>query len=210
MTPSVVPDVPDHFDPVWETIPAGAELHRVHTALRKVTDYNPGIGGPNRFAFFKDNDGAPVPVLYAAMTEKAAVCESVLHDIPASGGLLLSKSYESCLCGRMTTTRDLRVVSYRGEGLRRFGLEPHQLTATAATEYRRTVLWAQAAWRHGADGVVWMSSKLNSDPAVALFPSAANAILASSGVPRVFLNGPDLDWLIDFCASIRIDVDLSV
>ncbi|WP_179577397.1 RES domain-containing protein [Leifsonia psychrotolerans] len=57
----------------------GHELYRVHSRQRAGNAFNPGSGKPTRFAFFGD---PTVPVLYAADTEAAAVCESLLHDLP--------------------------------------------------------------------------------------------------------------------------------
>lgn len=69
--------------------------------------------------------------------------------------------------------------------------------------------WAEVAWKAGLDGCVWTSRRLDSGAAYVFFGQARDAFEISASVgPKVFLNGPDLDWLIDFCAFIKIDVEL--
>lgn len=88
-------------------------------------------------------------------------------------------------------------------------MDRSQLTDTDSRWYAGTAKWAQAAWKAGLDGCVWTSSRLDAGVAYAFFGRASDAFGLSVAVaPRVFLNGPDLDWLIDFCASINIDVEL--
>lgn len=149
-------------------------------------------------------------MLYAAENVQAAVCESVLHHLPARGGTLFPEKYVDRLTCGLLTTRDLRLASFHGTGLRSFGLRPDELTACNASWYPQTVTWAEAAWQAGFDGCVWMSAKLNSSRAYVFFDSAEGAFdIDPETAPLAFANGPDLDWLIDFCASIRIDVDIT-
>lgn len=93
-----VPDPPDPFDPLTEQLPAGSRIYRMFTAApdRQVTTFNPGMSGPHRFSFFGN---PPVPVLYGAQTEVAALCESLLHDVPLTGGRLLPEQYQRCVAG---------------------------------------------------------------------------------------------------------------
>ncbi len=205
MVTPVLP-VPVPFTAREEILPQGAVLHRVYGNSRDVAEFNPGLGKPTRFAFFGD---PPVPVLYAAASLNAAVCEGILHDIPNAGGVLFRPQYEDRLSAGLITTRDLRLASFKGEGLLALGVEPRQLTTCEAAWYPDTVKWAEAAWASGFDGCVWMSRRLNDEPAYVFFDRARGALEPSPDVPvRAFLNGPDLDWLIDFCAGIRIDVDV--
>ncbi|GAB3523478.1 RES family NAD+ phosphorylase [Arthrobacter monumenti] len=202
----VVPAPPVPFDPESEVLPAGMVLYRSYGNRRKPTEFNPGFGEPTRFAFFGN---PPVPVLYAAENVEAAVCESILHHLPAKGGTLYPAKYLDRICAGLVTTRDLRLAAFHGTGLRRFGLVPDQLTSCNAALYSSTVTWAEAAWKAGFDGCVWMSSKLNSSRAYVLFGQANGSLDIDPGsTPMEFANGPDLDWLIDFCSSIKIDVEV--
>lgn len=203
---SPVPPVPSPFNPQAVTLPAGSVLHRVFGNAREVTDFNPGMGNPTRFAFFGDPS---VAVLYAAGDLKTAVCESMLHDIPYKGGVLFKARYEDRVSAGLRTGRDLRLASFKGEGLRALGVEPHELTSCEAIWYPDTVEWARAAYDAGYDGCVWMSRRLNDGLAYVFFDRAEDAFSTDTSVPAgAYLNGPDLDWLIDFCAGINIDVEV--
>ncbi|WP_394214372.1 RES family NAD+ phosphorylase [Brachybacterium vulturis] len=202
-----VPAPPEHFDPLVDVLPAGSRLYRTFSAApdRHVTTFNPGYGGPHRFSFFGD---PPVPVLYAAQSEIAAVCESLLHDVPLTGGRIMPEHYERSVTGALETTRDLRLAVFHGLGLRRLGVEPVQLTASPARTYRATVAWARAAHAAGLDGAEWMSARLDTDRAYIFFGDRVREddlrVVTSYG--RVFVTGPDRDWLVDLCASVKVDV----
>lgn len=212
-TLAVAPAPPSPFDPEQTTLPAGTVLHRVYGAgpdgKRLPTSFNPGKGEPTRFAFFNDDKGTPVPVLYAAENVETAVCESILHHLPAAGGMVFPNHYADRIAAGITTVRPLQVASFRGVGLRRFGLDRSQLTDTDSAYYDKTVKWAEAAWKAGLDGCEWTSRRLDSSAAYVFFDRANGAFKIAPGVaPKVFLNGPDLNWLINFCARINIDVEL--
>lgn len=202
---------PTPFEPMTETLLAGSELYRVFTAGadRFVDTFNPGTGhqAQSRFAFFGD---PVVPVLYAAGTEVAAVCETILHDIPLTGGRLLPEDFLQRVVGLVRPTRDLRLASFRGLGLRRLGVEQGQVTATSGAEFGTTVKWAEAAHAYGFDGIVWMSYRCNSDAAFILFGDRVEAtdLETESSYGRLFATGPDLDCLIDLCAAARVEVML--
>ncbi|TDF86891.1 MULTISPECIES: RES family NAD+ phosphorylase [Arthrobacter] len=208
-----VPPPPSPFDPQRLVLPEGTVLHRVYGAgpdgKRLPTSFNPGLGEPTRFAFFDDEHGVPVPVLYAAENVETAVCESIVHHLPAAGGTLFPRQYADRIAAGITTLRPLNLASFRGVGLRHFGLDRSQLTDTDSAWYADTVKWAEAAWKTGLDGCVWTSRRLDSGAAYVFFGHASDAFgISASVAPKVFLNGPDLNWLIDFCAFINIDVEL--
>lgn len=138
----------------------------MHNKNRSGQEFNPGVGKPTRFAFFGD---PVVPVLYAAETERAAIAESLLHDIPLTGGQLTQSAYQDRRMSQLTTNRELRLASLMGLGLRRLGVIADQVTTTAAAHYDRTVLWAEAAHTTGFDGLVYMSRQCNSDRAYVFF-----------------------------------------
>lgn len=55
-----------------------------------------------------------------------------------------------------------------------------------------------------------MSSKLNSSKAYVLFGQVEGSLDIDPGTaPMEFANGPGLDWLINFCISINIDVEVT-
>lgn len=196
---------PKPFEPQEYVLPAGSHLFRVFSNSRTVDKFNPGGGDPTRFAFFGD---PKVPVLYAADTEEAAVCESILHDVPPGPGQILSDSFQDKVCAPLTPTRDLRLASLMGDGLRVLGTEAKHVTGTMSTQYHRTVRWAEAAHAAGFDGLVWVSNKRNTDRTYVFFGDSVlpGDLKALKGPGRIFAAGTGFDWLVDYLAGLGIDV----
>lgn len=202
-----VPDPPDPFNAYIDMLRVGEQIYRAHSNTRTVAEFNPGYGSPTRFAFFPDRRSQVVPVLYAAATEEAAVAESLLHDIPHTGGALPYNSYASTVMGRLSVTRDLRLARLRGTGLRRLKVTATELTDTAASAYPRTVQWARAAHHAGFDGLSWTSRRCNDAQAIVLFGDRClNAVEQDPSFGRLFQSGEGLDWLISMCAPLHVDV----
>ncbi len=195
---------PDPFDPAVATLPAGHPLYRVLSATRTATDFNPGIGARTRFGFF----GEPVvPIMYAADTEDAAIAETLLHDIPAEGGLLPYDQYAGKVLVRLKVTEKLRLGILHGTGLRRLKVTAGELTASPASSYATTVRWAEAAHDAGLDGLVWMSRQCNDTKAYVFFGDrCAQAFSQDPSYARIFASSADQIWLIDRCAPLHVDV----
>ena len=171
---------------------------------RSAVTFNPGVGGPTRFAFF---GSPPVPVLYAAATGEAAVAETLLHDIPVTGGLLPYDTYAPTVMARLRVTRPIRLAVLHGLGLRRLKVTAEELTASDARTYPDTVRWARAAHDGGFEGVVWMSRLCNDAKAYVFFGSrCADGFTQDNTFGRLFATGSDQLWLIDLCAPLHIDV----
>ena len=201
----VTPAPPEPFEAQELTLGAGSAIYRVAGSSRPANEFNPGIGAPTRFAFFGD---PPVPALYAAQSEVAAVCETMLHDIPATGGSLLPHAYRTRLAAKLTVALDLRLASLMGTGLRTLRIEARDITDSDPTTYPETVRWAEAAHRAGFDGLAWMSKRCNTDRAYVLFGDRVTPddLPISPDYARVFAAGPDLDWLVDLCTPLHIEV----
>lgn len=205
----VTPVPPKHFNPQTATLDVGTQLYRVFTAAegRSATTFNPGFGAPTRFAFF----GAPaIPVLYAAATEEAAVAETLLHDVPVSGGLLPYDKYVRTVMARLEVARPIGVGILHGLGLRQLKIAAADLTASGAATYPETVQWAKAAHDAGFDGLVWMSRLCNDAKAYVFFGDRCDgAFIQDSTFGRLFATGADQLWLIDLCAPLHVDVLLA-
>lgn len=197
------------FNPQTATLDVGTRLYRVFTAAedRTATTFKPGFGAPTRFAFF----GNPVvPTLYAAATEEAAVAETLLHDIPVSGGILPYDAYARTVMARLETIRPLRLGILHGLGLRQLNVTAADITASGADTYQDTVAWAQAAHEAGLDGLVWMSRLCNDAKAYVFFGDRCDrALTQDSTFGRLFATGVDQLWLIDLCAPLHVDVLLA-
>ncbi|MFT3872489.1 MAG: RES domain-containing protein [Nocardioides sp.] len=212
MTDRRVPDPPDPFDPLWEPLPTGTRIFRVHEPRLPdgtVDDgrrFNPGFGSALRWSFFGD---PPMPVHYSAATPEAAVHESVLHDAVPHAHLPRSRWIQKVLTP-LAGKRTLNLAQLHSDGLRRFDLHPRDLTDTDSDQYLFTVEWAHAAHAAGADGVVWMSRKLNSVRAYCLF---ADRVAAADLTPlpddpdsRIFATPADSEWLYDIALRMRVTV----
>lgn len=180
-------------------------LFRVHGKNRAGNQFNPGMGAATRFAFFGD---PVVPVLYAAATEQAAIAESLLHDVPLQGGDLQPSKYSNRCMSKLTTNRDLRLASLQGLGLRRLGVRADQVTSTPAAEYSRTVLWAEAAYKAGFDGLVYMSRQCNSDKAFVFFGDRVGDAFDQDSAYRWNFGDAStgLKRLINFCSGLHVNV----
>ena len=205
----VTPVPPKPFNPQAATLDVGTQLYRVFTAAegRTATMFNPGFGAPTRFAFF----GTPViPVLYAAATEETAIAETLLHDIPVSGGILPYDKYARTVMARLQVARPVRVGILHGLGLRQLKVTAADLTASDAKTYPETVKWAQAAHDAEFDGLVWMSRLCNDAKAYVFFDDRCDdAFIQDSTFGRLFATGADQLWLIDLCAPLHVDVLLA-
>ncbi len=205
----VTPVPPKPFNPQTATLEVGTPLYRVFTAAegRSATTLNPGFGANTRFAFF----GAPViPVLYAAATEEAAVAETLLHDVPVSGGILPYDKYARTVMARLQVVRPIRLGVLHGLGLRQLKVTAADLTASGAENYPETVRWAQAAHDAEFEGLVWMSRLCNDAKAYVFFGDRCDgAFTQDSTFGRLFATGADQLWLIDLCAPLHVDVLLA-
>lgn len=201
-----VPVPPKPFNAADADIKAGDLLYRVHGNRRAVSDFNPGGGNPTRFAFF---GAPPVPVLYTATTEEAAVAESLLHDVPLAGGVMSYDGYADRLMGRVEVTRDLRLASLHGLGLRRLNIvDTDVIDVHGPGVYAQTLAWAEAAHVAGFDGLEWMSSRCNDSRAQIFFGDRVlgGDLVQDPAFARVFATSAGFDWLVDMCAPLRVDV----
>ena len=219
-----VPDPTNPFQPLEFTVHAGEDLYRVSSNEREANISNPGVGGPTRFAFFSApappvpsggqqmDDAAPpdkiIPVLYGAQTIDAAICETMLHDIPQAGGSLRPKAYRDKIGARLSVGRELKLASFMGVGLKALKIRNAQLIDTPPTTYGRTVAWAKSAYEAGFDGAVWMSRRCNTDRAYVLFGDRVKPteLPIDPAFGQIYGVGRGLDGLIRFCAPLHIDV----
>ena len=155
--------------------PAGQPIYRGHGVGRSGNVFNPGYGKPTRFAFFEDSTNparGKVGVLYGGASSRVAISEYLFHDLPHRMGAILPFSeLNGKVSSRLIPASDLRLARLHDSGLRVLGIRNDQLIDTPASQYSRTVLWAQAL--HESDetlqGLQWMSRQYNSERAIVLF-----------------------------------------
>ena len=159
--------------PHFAVLPRGTVLHRVHRTTFRATQFNPGLGGPTRFAPFDDDTGAPVPSLYATATLPAAIHETIFHDIPANARIRTVRLNDVHIRthSELAANRDLRLVELRNVTLGHWGISRRDLISTGPALYGQTVLWAAAVHRDipAADGLVWTSNQCDPDDACLFF-----------------------------------------
>ena len=159
--------------PHFAVLPLGTALHRVHRTTYRAAEFNPGLGGPTRFAPFNDSTGAPVPSLYASATLRAAIHETIFHDIPANATTRTVRLNEvhSRTHSEFLTNRDLRLVELRNVTLSKWGISRRDLISSSPALYGQTVLWAEAIHHDipDADGLVWTSNQCDPDDACLFF-----------------------------------------
>ncbi|MDE0521189.1 MAG: RES family NAD+ phosphorylase [Boseongicola sp.] len=160
-------------NPHYHVLPGGSDLHRVHRTTFRPAEFNPGKGGPTRFAPFTDATGTPVPSLYASATLAAAIHETIFHDVPANAKTKTVRLGEVYIRAhsRLRTNRDLRLVELRNVTLGAWGISRQDLIASSPALYGQTVLWAKAIHRDfpDADGLAWTSNQCDPDDACLFF-----------------------------------------
>lgn len=148
-------------------------LHRVHDTSLGAAQFNPGLGRPTRFAPINNSAGATVPSLYASNALRAAIHETIFHDIIAGCNVrtVPLAAVKKKTHSKMSTLRDLCLVELRNVPLNRWGISRRDLISSSPDSFDRTVLWAEAIHRDipEADGLVWTSNQCDPDDAFLFF-----------------------------------------
>ena len=130
-------------------------------------------GGLTRFAPFDDGTGEPVPSLYAAATLRAAIHETIFHDIPANARIKAVRlnDVRTRTHSQLLTNRDLQLVELCNVTLGIWGISRSDLISSGPALYDQTVLWAAAIRRDvpDADGLIWTSNQCDPDDACLFF-----------------------------------------
>ena len=98
------------------------------------------------------------------------------------------------------------ICALHSQGLRRFGLQPNQLTDTPPGNYPQSRKWAAAAHTAGLDGALWMSHQLNGNQACVVFGDRVPEDDLSTTAQLALDSPAGFDWLVDTCAPMKVDV----
>ena len=193
------------FEAHTEIIRSGEFAHRIHSSRFRPAEFNPGVGSPTRFAFF---GSPPVSVLYAALRKDAALCESLLHDVPKAGGSIRPATYKGRQCSRLITRRDIRLASLVGLGERVFRIDAAAVSATDAAEYGETVLWAEAAYDADFEGLIYPSSKAGGRAAMVFFGDRIDEseFEVDGSYWWSFDEVAGFNRMVEVCASVNVTV----
>jgi len=124
-------------------------------------------------------------------------------------GVFEAPAYLSRQSACLWPRRGLRLAQFHSGGLRRLGIEARNLTGTDASQYDRTVTWAETAHVNtDVDGLVWMSRRWNSSKSIVLFGDRVSRcdLAVQAGHGRVFALPSDFDWLFDLCRTVGVSV----
>lgn len=143
--------------------PSGIPFRRVYATRYGYGEFNPG-SGQSRFAPL-ERDGDPIPTLYGANTSKAALLETIFHDVaaPQTDRLIHIADLRDHGLAYLNTPMELRLIDLRDDALANIGLERRQLVSTPASHYPCTQQWAASL--HAATsrvdplvhGIIWYS-----------------------------------------------------
>ncbi|RWN98022.1 MAG: RES domain-containing protein [Mesorhizobium sp.] len=206
-----VPAPPPDLECNVLVLPAGTELHRVHSRNRRAHEFNPGFGS-SRFAPFTSRS-IQVPTMYAATSFGCAAYESVFHDInPAATFKSVPLSKVEELAGsRIEIDRNLKLARLFEPDLNKWGITRQSLIDTPPSSYPSTRGWAQAI--HDADqtldGMIWTSRRFDEEKCLILFGTRVD--MSSIGVVSSddFASTPGLlDRLVELGRLSRIVLTL--
>ena len=151
---------------------SGTVVHRVHALEFPGNAFNPCKGGPSRFAPIQNQRGECVPSLYAATSVKAAIFETLFHDIPlqARWKTIPRTNVEARKHTTLQLRRDLWLVSLRAPALLKWKI-PSALVWGPPKQYVATALWAKAIHDQfpDAQGLIWTSRRCDPHSAMLLF-----------------------------------------
>ncbi|HEX8262709.1 MAG TPA: RES family NAD+ phosphorylase [Allosphingosinicella sp.] len=192
-----------------QRLPAGVELHRIHAAERPANGFNPGKGGPTRFAPLVRPDNTPIPTAYAAEDYECAAHETIFHEIPyhaARKSIAISK-IGALSHSVVRTRRELVLAALFEPDLNSWGLTRGKLIDTSADDYPDSARWALALHERWADidGLVWTSRRCDPRRAYLLFGDrVAEADLEPVAEVRIIASNDSLAALRRFGARAGI------
>ncbi|RWI16726.1 MAG: RES domain-containing protein [Mesorhizobium sp.] len=181
-------------------LPAGTELHRVHSRDRRAHEFNPGFGS-SRFAPFK-SAGKEVPTMYLGTSFGCAAYESIFHDIDPSAAFksVPMSKVDECACSVVKIDRDLKLGRLFEPDLNKWTVTRQTLIDTPPSSYVSTRIWAQAI--HDAnptlDGMIWTSRRFDEDQCLILFGTRVDQSSIDVVSTGEFASSPLLlDHLVD-------------
>ncbi|MFZ3584726.1 RES family NAD+ phosphorylase [Loktanella sp. DJP18] len=182
----------------YRDLPAGIELHRIHSSNFGATEFNGTEYGNARFSPIRRPDDTIIPTIYAAQTFECAISEIILRspDVcsidPATGAsvsiVVRPYKWRASVHSTLQSTRNLRLVDLTVQGQRRLGVDRNALLAGPTATYSTTRAWAEAIHRDcpGAHGLHYTSHQFGPTFAIMLFgdrvPDAIVAIAPSRSV----------------------------
>ena len=185
-------------------LPAGTDLHRIHSGRFGSIEFNATNLGDARFSPIGTPDGSIIPTLYAAETFECAVSETILRSPdfepidPVTGArvsiAIRPHKWRASVHSTLQALQDLHLVDLTTQGQRRLGIDRNALLAGPTMTYPTTRAWAEAihAGCPDAHGLYYTSHQFGPKFAIMLFGDRVpDAIREIS--PQRSVSGPDCD-----------------
>lgn len=189
--------------PRLHTMPP-SEWQRVHSANYPAISFNPSEKSNARFSPFADARGLVVPSLYAGSSIKAALMETVFHEIPvpSSGSVLLERNIaeRKWAITTVANTEALNLVDLTTVGLRRIGLTRSEVIDTTSAKYPSTQGLARYLHEHFPDahGLRWISRLYDEGTCIVLYADRIKRGMLLQASPSTdVLEGETLTQLLD-------------
>jgi hypothetical protein len=159
------------------TIPAGAELHRIHPSRYESAQFNDTASGNARFSPIRGAGGAIIPTIYAAQSFECAACEIILRcpdappPSPATLTIVSPGDFAAYSHSVVRLTADVELLDLTAAGQRRIGVDQNALLAGPRSSYPATRAWAEAIHAHmpTAQGLHYSSFQYGPEFALLLF-----------------------------------------
>jgi hypothetical protein len=151
------------------------DWYRVHSKDYPALSFNPSLISNARFSPFPGNDGTVVASLYAGSSVKAALMETVFHEVPAPSAkaILLERNIIERKWVRtdIASTQPLSLVDLTSVGLRRIGLSRQDVIDTNSDRYPITQGFARELYQHfpHAHGICWVSRLYDEGTCIVLY-----------------------------------------
>lgn len=190
-------------------LPTGTRLTRVHLSTFGAAQFNPCMGDPTRFAPIRVH-GRCVPSLYAATDLRAALAETVLHDVDVADpyASIPRRTLTARSVSVVQTARPLHLISLFRLEMGMMGLthEDHFNFSAQANARCRALAAALYQAHPQADGLIWTSQRDDSQRACLLFGDRVDAALSPQTEEALIRMGPAMDSVLQLLDGLQIDL----
>ncbi len=193
----------------YEFWPVDAPLIRIHASAFHATQFNPCQGDATRFAPIHV-EGACVPTMYGAENLRAALAETVLHDVDVADpyASIPRRTLTARSVSVVQTARPLHLISLFRLEMGMMGLthEDHFNFSALANARCRALAAALYQAHPQADGLIWTSQRDDSQRACLLFGDRVDAALSPQTEEALIRIGPAMDSVLQLLDGLQIDL----
>lgn len=198
--------------PLLQVVQPG-EWHRIHSQDYHPLSFNPNGTSNARFSPFTRADGTVVASLYAGSSIKAALMETVFHEVPVpSSGAIL---FESNIIERkwvrtdFANTEALSLIDLTSVGLQRIGLTRPEVIDTTSTKYpfTRSLAGKLYAYFPQAHGMRWVSRLYDEGTCIVLYEDRiAPGMLVQTSASTGVLYGETVNELVELVEQLDMSL----